>query len=434
MDQSSTPKGTTAVVFVCERCLQPLKLHSQLTEQALSNALTNEKVKDDSSPLSGSINSDDIDSNTPPKELPVAKYYRKLARDGSEDSKLPQSAQGAKQLFDIHSSVSDVDHPLCEECTDGLLDELDVQLRNAEEESRVCSEFLRQFQSEEQDHGGGSGGEQEEIISLEEAQRQIEKLKAEENELIQHLKKIEEDRATIKMSIQTQEEEAKKLDEQESRHWKAVHDHERRVNEYYEEHHGIEQQYQQAVEQLDRLKKTNVFNDAFHIWHDGHFGTINTFRLGRLPTVPVEWNEINAAWGQTVLLLHTMAKKMNFKFSGYRLIPFGSHSRLEKIDDTANQLPLYHTGGFKWSLWDSSKFDLAMVAFLECLQQFKDFVESQDKHFKLPYRINKDKIGDSNGELSIKTQHNHEETWTKALKFMLTNLKWSLAWVCKQPG
>ena len=51
--------------------------------------------------------------------------------------------------------------------------------------------------------------------------------------------------------------------------------------------------------------------------HDGHFGTINTFRLGRLPSVPVEWNEINAAWGQTVLLLHTMALRLNFRFSRY---------------------------------------------------------------------------------------------------------------------
>lgn len=78
------------------------------------------------------------------------------------------------------------------------------------------------------------------------------------------------------------------------------------------------------------------------------------------------------------------------------------------------------------------KFDQAMVAFLDCLQQFKDHVESKDVHFKLPYRIDKDKIGDSNGELSIRIQMNHEEVWTRALKFMLTNLKWCLAWVCKQ--
>ncbi len=42
--------------------------------------------------------------------------------------------------------------------------------------------------------------------------------------------------------------------------------------------------------------------------HDGPFGTISGFRLGRTPEVAVEWDEINAAWGQAVLLLHTMAQ------------------------------------------------------------------------------------------------------------------------------
>jgi beclin 1 len=42
--------------------------------------------------------------------------------------------------------------------------------------------------------------------------------------------------------------------------------------------------------------------------HDGCFGTISGFRLGRTPEHPVEWDEINAAWGQAVLLLFTMAQ------------------------------------------------------------------------------------------------------------------------------
>lgn len=96
--------------------------------------------------------------------------------------------------------------------------------------------------------------------------------------------------------------------------------------------------------------------------HSGQFGTINNFRLGRLPSVPVEWNEINAAWGQTVLLLHALANKMGlhfkrfrdmFTFSGtygqrlnkcsfinrlfsssrYRLVPYGNHSYLESLTD-----------------------------------------------------------------------------------------------------
>lgn len=93
----------------------------------------------------------------------------------------------------------------------------------------------------------------------------------------------------------------------------------------------MECQLQYAQQQLDKLKKTNVFNATFHIWHAGHFGTINSFRFGRLPSLPVDWSEINAAWGQTALLLNALARKMNLTFNKYRVVPFGNHSYIEVI-------------------------------------------------------------------------------------------------------
>jgi hypothetical protein len=38
---------------------------------------------------------------------------------------------------------------------------------------------------------------------------------------------------------------------------------------------------------LERLERTNVYNDAFCIGHDSTFGTINNLRLDRVPGVPV---------------------------------------------------------------------------------------------------------------------------------------------------
>lgn len=80
--------------------------------------------------------------------------------------------------------------------------------------------------------------------------------------------------------------------------------------------------------QLDKLSRTNVFNATFHIWHKGHFGTINNFRLGRLPSAPVDWSEINAAWGQTALLLNSLARKINLTFERFKLVPFGNHTHI----------------------------------------------------------------------------------------------------------
>ena len=40
---------------------------------------------------------------------------------------------------------------------------------------------------------------------------------------------------------------------------------------------------------------------------------------GRLPHVPVEWAEINAAWGQTALLLWALARKVGITFNKYQV-------------------------------------------------------------------------------------------------------------------
>lgn len=45
-------------------------------------------------------------------------------------------------------------------------------------------------------------------------------------------------------------------------------------------------QIDRSAAALERLRRTNVYNDAFHIWHDGHFGTISGFRMGRTSQVP----------------------------------------------------------------------------------------------------------------------------------------------------
>ena len=41
------------------------------------------------------------------------------------------------RLFEMISNNSDVDHPLCEECTDTMLETMDQQLKLAEEEAQA---------------------------------------------------------------------------------------------------------------------------------------------------------------------------------------------------------------------------------------------------------------------------------------------------------
>lgn len=323
-------------------------------------------------------------------------------------------------LFDVMSGQSEIDHPLCEECTDNLLDQLDNQLKITEDECKDYREFLENLDSIHTEEDGSN-------LDVE-----LQQLQAEEQSLRQQLQNLETEQEHTEALLEKEREISQKLQDEEDKYWKEYNEYKRQVQELEDEQRSVDNQLKYAQTQLDKLKKTNVFNTTFHIWHSGHFGTINNFRLGRLPSVPVDWNEINAAWGQTVLLLNSLAKKMNLTFQRYRLVPFGNHSYIESLSDKSKELPLYGSGGFRF-FWDT-KFDQAMVAFLDCLQQFKEEVEKGDTGFCLPYKMEKGKIEDSSTgtSYSIKIQFNSEEQWTKALKYMLTNLKWGLAWVSSQ--
>eukprot|EP01117_Protostelium_nocturnum_P016331 TRINITY_DN6441_c0_g1_i1.p1 TRINITY_DN6441_c0_g1~~TRINITY_DN6441_c0_g1_i1.p1 ORF type:complete len:222 (-),score=50.88 TRINITY_DN6441_c0_g1_i1:48-626(-) len=178
---------------------------------------------------------------------------------------------------------------------------------------------------------------------------------------------------------------------------------------------------------LKELQKSNVLNDTFFIYYDGHFGTINGYRLGRLPSIPVTWEEINAAWGQTVLLLNVMVKSCNFTFSKYELSPMGSFSKI-KVLSGDSFLQLFGSANINLGeMYWFQRFNTAMCAFAECIAEFAIFAEKEDRTFKLQYPMESDSIGG----MPIKLQKD-EELWTRCMKFMLTNLKCLLVFVSKQ--
>ncbi|KAF9379435.1 autophagy protein 6 [Mortierella sp. AD011] len=315
------------------------------------------------------------------------------------------------KLFDLMSAKSDIDHPLCHECAEMLLDSLAMQLRDVSRERDCYIDFLRTVNS--------NVASDEEMETLEAEIRQIQ---IDEKASIQALRDIEEQQRAVREEIAILEQESLELDKEEERYWQECNEFQLALQNFHNERDSVNLKYDYDSRQLEKLHKTNVYNDTFCIGHDGHFATINGFRLGRLPTQPVDWLEINAAWGQTLLLLHTIANKLNFTFKTYRLVPLGSFSRIDKIEGDRASYELYGSGELRMFL--NRRFDNAMVAFLNCLQQLGDYAEQQGPKLELPYKINKDRIGDA----CIRFQFNQGETWTRALKYTLTNTKWILAY------
>ncbi|KJE97483.1 beclin, variant [Capsaspora owczarzaki ATCC 30864] len=220
------------------------------------------------------------------------------------------------------SSMGEVDHPLCKECSDQLVESLEDDLLDAEQELNYYREFLARSQEEDADPRD-SALEREEL----------QKLRFEEAGLQQRVFQLETDREIASQELASLTVQQAEVDRDSEVYWKEYSEFQRQLREFLEEHDCIEMRLQNASASLSRLNKTNIYNDTFHIWFEGHFGTINGFRLGRLQNSPVDWAEINAAWGQTALLLQSMAERLKFTFNKYRIVPLGSYTRIENVED-----------------------------------------------------------------------------------------------------
>ncbi|KAK6332822.1 autophagy protein 6 [Orbilia brochopaga] len=365
--------------------------------------------------------------------LPVAATNVGGGGSGStpEDS-LSHKMQTSRRLFDILSARSDVDYPICTECTELLVEGLQRRLTDATRSRDGYQQFLKKLQAD--------------VPSDEEA-RQVEedlaKARSEKDAALAELEELEREKAQIEAEIADAEAESKRLEVEEEEFWQERNAFAQQLEEYQNERDSVNLRYDHDAKQLERLHRTNVYNDTFCIGHDGFFGTINGLRLGKLPSQPVEWAEINAAWGQTLLLLHTVADKLGFVFENYRLKPMGSTSKIEKLETRhgdgvgrANKsdvrvtvLELFSSGTIPMGhLFAHRKFDGAMVVFLDCIRQLGEFVARADPTAVLPYTIVKDKIGD----VSIRLTFNQDEPWTKACKYTLTCAKFLLAYASNQ--
>jgi len=417
--------GEGGTSFLCQRCQQPLRLQPQLY------SLDEHTLAELALPISPAHNIDiesqaaSLDRLVLPARLiesgglaasgPAAGFT--LVGESGQACAMSQKVRTAAQLFDLLSDHSGLDHPLCEECCDTLLSSLEARLEVAEQDSQLYQEYLNTLSRETE------GDSQVGVLEDELARLQVE-----EAELGSELEQLKAENAGLDAELAEQQVKRTELEAQEAAYWTEYSRHKEQLLQAEDEYRALDCQQRHAQAQLDKLKKTNVFNATFHIWHSGHFGTINGFRLGRLPSIPVDWAELNTAWGQTVLLLHSLTRRIQLQLQRYQLVPYGNFSYVKVLADDKD-LPLYGSGGFRL-IWDT-KFDAGMAAFLDCLQQFKEEVEAGDSGFCLPYEMEKGKIRDpaTGNTFSVKMQFNSEEQWTKAMKYMLTNLKWGLAWV-----
>ena len=367
---------------------------------------------------------------TPTKKKTPSKKADASKASYDEDVSLLQQRESSTRLFEILSARSDIDHPICSECTELVLDGMQKRQANVIRERDAYVDFLKKAQDDVPTEEEKSKTRKD----LEGAQKR-------EKQALAELEALEAEKAKMEDEIAALDAEAEELDEEEERFWRERNAFTAELTAFQEERDSLQNQLAHDTKVLEALQRTNVYNDTFRIGHDGHFGTINGLRLGRLPDNPVEWPEINAAWGQAVLLLAVVSDKLGYKFQDYKLVPVGSTSKIIRYEHKQQQQSADKSKGTVYELYSSgnislglgffhAKFDDAMVAFLDCVRLVGEYVERTSTPAEnaaprtMPYDINKDKIGDVSIRLG---NFGQDEAWTKACKYTLTCCKFLLA-------
>ncbi|KAG4095678.1 APG6-domain-containing protein [Neocallimastix lanati (nom. inval.)] len=420
----SNIKQNSYVNFFCQECRKPIKLEPSLLEGTSERlfALLPDKSMDDegSRNLKSNLKTGDpLTLIEKPTEsfvvLSTTSTSNVLTAESVNRASLSFRLKVVKKIFDIISGKNEIDHPLCNDCAKILNEKLKQNLDKIKKEIVSYQSYYDQLRLNIRN----SPEETETEIDINAEEEEINKLKSKQKSNSETLEMLEKQLKELEIESTKLDQESKELDEREQELLKKANLFQQIMDEYNDNKESVEINLKQMEEKLVQLRKANAYNDTFRIEYDGAFGTINGFRLGRLPSYQIDLCEINAAFGQTLLLLYSLAKKTDFSFKNYRLIPNGSYSRIEKIDDNSSYDFFIRENAFG-RIFKSWRNEKALLVFLECLKQFSEYLENNnntDRAFQLTYKIEQDKIGD----VSVKSKE--DEIWTKALKYILIDLR-----------
>ena len=127
--------------------------------------------------------------------------------DHTNPSPLSHHLRSTQRLLNLLSSRTDVDHPLCAECTHILLSTLTRQLDEIKKERDGYIAFEKEAKKEKE--------REKEGLTPQEAQRKITRLKEDERSAIEQLREAEREREQLAEELRSLELEEKALEEEE---------------------------------------------------------------------------------------------------------------------------------------------------------------------------------------------------------------------------
>lgn len=145
------------------------------------------------------------------KNFPAKNTHPLPAQQQSEHSNptpISHHLRSTMRLFNVLSTRSDIDHPLCAECTQILLSSLQRQLDETKKERDGYIAFEKEVRKER---------ERESLdLSRQDAEKKIERLKSDERAAIEQLRLADMERVQLDEELKLLEAEEKALEEEEA--------------------------------------------------------------------------------------------------------------------------------------------------------------------------------------------------------------------------
>ncbi|AMD19611.1 HCL540Cp [Eremothecium sinecaudum] len=358
------------------------------------------------------------------------------AEDEDDDSSktLSSNIQNLSNIFNILSSKSNVDYPICQVCCELLIQKLKKEYEEAVKKRNSYSEFVARLEKQKEKEGGSPTSSKDREEAANSSQDSHDKhITAEKEELIAKLVALENENNKLDKEIEELEEKLREREESEVKNVINQNLKDLEQISFIRDAQSLKNQYELTLNNLDKLRRTNIFNETFRISHSGPFGTINGLRLGGFGQVRVPWQEVNAAMGQLILLLATIACKIHHELDCYKLKPLGSYSKVEQFDQREQKWITYNA--YRNDEFKLGKFfhkETSLDKALECIiaivdqiaKKISELSREQNDDMELPYPMSRDKIN----SISVKLMGSEPTLeWTTACKFLLTNAKWLLA-------
>lgn len=385
-----------------------------------------------------------------------------------------------KMALDSVMEEVDVDGKACAECVKIMFSEYDERLNDT---MFMVSNYDRRL-AEERNNNAVEVGSDEELAAL----------MAEDAALDEELRKLDEESDGVAAEDVLLMEEMvsleKALEEEQARQCALRWSRQRAMDELSR----WRARRDDWINQLDRLKQTRVHEDLFVIGRDtdtsptpsspaptssstsssssSALPVVNGLRLASVPSCPVAWEELNAAFGECALLLHTCASKLRYAFKSWRPVALLDASRMErpikgsplipasqclmpaKTSVLTSQSPSSSSssssmlsqslkpeeslgsgvasvalqGSFRTAVL-SNQLNDALGALLEATDELVQTVARRLK-VSAPYRVTGRMIGDSKDNwYSVERPMRDTTKWARAMLYLLGHLKWLLS-VC----